>query len=221
MIDQLKIGNKSSYDDFGASVKSRNINPPTKKEVKATVPFSNITYDFTQINGETYWNERELEYVFEITADSPEQLEEKKTAFFAWVMNVIGGELHDPFISDYHFDATFSGIDADDSEIEKSTITVTFAAYPYMIANAATVYDFAVSSAENTGVVVNDSAHPVTPTFVCDVPFSITLNGDVYSVPSGEITDDAVKLAVGNNSVSVISTSGSGKLSIKFRKEVF
>lgn len=221
MIDQLKIGSKSSYDDFGASVKSRTINPPTKKEVKATVPFSNITYDFTQINGETYWNERELEYVFEITADSPEQLEEKKTAFFAWVMNIIGGELHDPFITDYHFDATFSGIDVDDSEIEKSTITVTFTAYPYMIANAATVYDFALSSAVNSGIVVNDSAHPVAPNFVSDVPFSITLNGNVYSVPAGEITDEHVKLMVGNNDVSAVATSGSGKLSIRYNKEVF
>lgn len=55
MLDQLIIGDKSSFDDFDASVSERNISPPKKKEIKETVPFSNVTYDFSKINGELFW----------------------------------------------------------------------------------------------------------------------------------------------------------------------
>ena len=74
MIDQLIIGDKASCDDYGASVASRKIVPPKKKEIKETVPFSNVTYDFSAINGEQYWEERELEYTLEIIAPTPEEL---------------------------------------------------------------------------------------------------------------------------------------------------
>ena len=43
MIDQLIIGGLA---------KSKK-KPPKKKSIKETVPFSNVTYDFTAINGET------------------------------------------------------------------------------------------------------------------------------------------------------------------------
>ena len=69
MIDQLIIGSKKSYDDFGASVSERTIHQPKKKTIKETVPFSNITHDFSGIDGEVYWEERKLEYIFENMPD--------------------------------------------------------------------------------------------------------------------------------------------------------
>ena len=66
MIDQLKIGAIGSYDKFGASVSERKIGNPKKKSIKDTVAFSNKTYDFSKIDGELYWEERPLEYIFEI-----------------------------------------------------------------------------------------------------------------------------------------------------------
>jgi predicted Ser/Thr protein kinase len=80
MLDQLIIGDKGSCDDFEASVKERVIHPPKKKSIKKTIPFSNVTHDFSAINGEVYWEERTLEYIFEIIANSAEELEEKKQA---------------------------------------------------------------------------------------------------------------------------------------------
>ena len=106
MFDQLIIGNKASYDDFGASVAGRTIVPPKKKVVRETVAFSNRVYDFSAINGELYWEEQELEYVLEMTADSPEMLEAKKMAFSSWVMNAADEKIIDPFIAGYHFVGT-------------------------------------------------------------------------------------------------------------------
>ena len=221
MIDQLIIGNIKSYDTFGASVAERKIHQPKKKTIKETVPFSNKTHDFSAIDGEVYWEERILEYIFEILADSPEELEEKKTAFFSWIMNVNNEKLYDPFTKGYYYLATYDDCDPDDSEIEKSTITVTFTAYPYKIADEATVTTQSITTSEKTININNTSSHRITPTFNSTVPFTINVGGSSYAFSSGETTSETVMLEPGINTVKVKSTSSSGTLTISYIEEVF
>lgn len=222
MIDQLQIGNKFSYDDFEANVKERVIGSPKKKSIKDTVPFSNITYDFSKIDGELYWEERTLKYILEIDAMTPEELEEKKIAFKTWVMNVFEEELHDPFIEDFHFIATFDGVDFDDSEIEKTTITVTFSAYPFMIANTKRALEFTIpTSAEAEVRIENDSSHRVTPTLIASVPVSFKYGGTTFSIGAGETTNDSFKLEAGTNTLMIQPVSTSGTLRVEFLEEVF
>lgn len=221
MIDQLIIGDKHSYDDFEASVAERKNNKPKKKIIKETVPFSNETHDFSAINGEPYWEERTLEYVFEITADSAEELETKKQPFLSWIMNVMNEELHDPFIEDYHFLATFSEIADDDSEIEKSTITVKFTAYPYMIANEKRVGIYNLTTTELVIYITNNSSHRVTPTFISDVEYTVVKGNSSYGLPAGELTSDVFMLNPGTTTMKVRSTGASGTLKIEFYEEVF
>jgi len=222
MIDQLQIGNKFSYDDFEANVKERVIGSPPKKTVKDTVPFSNITYDFSKIDGELYWEERPLEYVLEMDATTPEELEEKKLDFKTWVMNVFEEELHDPFIEDYHFIATFNDIVFDDSEIEKTTVTVTFSAYPFMIANTKRAFEFTIpTDAEVEVKIENDSSHRITPTLTASVPVSFKYNGTTFSMASGETTDDSFRLEAGTNTVTIQPVSTGGTLKVEFLEEVF
>lgn len=222
MIDQLKVGEKKSFDEFEASVKERTINKPKKKSIKETVPFSNITYDFSAINGEVYWEERSLEYIFEIIADTPEELEEKKKKFASWVMNMVEVELFDPFISDYHFIATFDDIKEDDEEcVEKSTITVIFTAYPYMLANEPKVISVAcVANTEQEVAILNKSSHRITPTINADVPASIKLGDVTYGVPIGVTTDDSFKLEAGTNVLTILAED-TGSLIFSFTEEVF
>ena len=219
MLDQLQIGDLRSYDDFEASVKERTIKAPKKKSIKETVPFSNKTYDFSKINGEIYWEERNLEYIFEITADNVESLEEKKTHFVSWIMNVFEAELYDPFIPNYHFIATYHDVSFDD-EFEKTTATVTFTAYPYMIANQKKKYVREVSTEEIIIKVLNDSAHRITPTFVCTVPVVVSMEDSSYAIGEGETTDDSFKLKMGVNYLAVKSTE-TGTINIIFAEEVF
>ena len=153
MLDQLRIGDKYSYDDFGASVAERKIGKPKKKTIKETVPHSNITYDFSKINGEIYWEERELQYVLELDAETPEELEDLKIDLSNWLMNVFEEDLFDPFIEGYHFRATYDDIDFDDSEVEKTTATVKFKAYPYMISNEPTKH---IITFGDIGQIVNE-----------------------------------------------------------------
>ncbi len=221
-IDQLVIENTGSYDEFEASVAERKIEAPKKKSIKETVPFSNEIYDFSAINGEVYWEERTLEYVFEITAMSAEKLEEKKQPFVSWIMNIKEAKIYDPFIADFHFVGTFDSISFDDSEIEKSTITVKFTAYPYMIANKKRFFKFNLTeSAAVVKNVFNNSSHRITPTFISDVPVTLEVGGESYSIPAGETTDDSFKLEPGVSAITLQSTGGSGSVTIEFCEEVF
>lgn len=221
MFDQLTIGSISSYDDFEASVKERVISAPKKKIIKETVPFSNETYDFSAINGEIYWEERTLKYVFEIIANTPEELEEKKQPFLAWVMNTNNAEIHDPFIENYHFKGTFNDIDINDSEIEKSTITVTFTAYPYMISDAKRIGIYQLTETETVINITNNSCHRITPTFISDVEYIVIRGGSSFALQAGELTSAVFMFTPGMNTLKIRSTGGSGTLKIEFYEEVF
>lgn len=232
MFDQLIIGDKKSYDDFGASLSKRKIGMPTKKEISETVPYSNITYDFSGINGEVYWNDRELEYTFEMTADTPERLEDLKIAFASWIMNVFEEELHDPFIADYHFKATYKDLSFDDEEgLNKTTATAKFKAYPYKIANIPTAYVFELpANATTTMVIENHSSHRVTA--------AISLSGeDPEGIISGNWADNfgaykiefeysrhsygRVNIPVGALTLEATNTGTTGSVEISFVEEVF
>lgn len=222
MLDQLRIGDKYSYDDFYASVCERHIGKPKKKSIKEKVPYSNTTYDFTAINGEIYWEERELEYILELDADTPEALEELKIELSSWLMNVMQENLYDPFIENYHFKATFEDIDFDDSEVEKTTVTVKFMAYPYMMSNNESSFSFEIPTDEDVTIIVtNKSSHRITPTFIVNVPVTISTSDSSYSISAGETTDDSFCLKEGENEIIIKANAEGGTLTIKFSEEVF
>lgn len=224
MTDQLIIGDKGSFDGFEASLASRTIGMPSKKSIKETVPFSNVTYDFSAIDGEVYWEERELEYVFEIIAPTPERLEELKTAFSDWVMNVFQEEIHDPFIPDHHFIGTFEDIEYDDEEgLEKTTVTVTFAAYPYKIANTQKVYEIECPVAVSpTVIIINDSSHPIVPTIRAETDIVMKVDGERFEIATGEVTNEDLRLHAGAVSITIENGSSKAhKVTILFYEEVF
>ena len=222
MIDQLIIEDKASFDNFGASVRERKINAPTKKTIKETVPFSNITYDFTQINGEPYWEEGSLEYIFEILADTPEELEEKKIAFSNWVMLVQEDKLYDPYLKDYHYVATFTEIDFDDIEVEKSTITVKFSVYPFKISNEKKMYSFDIGAGnEVTTAIINDSSHKIVPTIEATENITITMNNSSYGLSAGTTESENLEFETGVVELTIKNTSeNDATVVISFNEEV-
>ena len=203
-----------------ASLASRKIKMPAKKQIKETVPFSNKTYDFSDINGEVYWEERELEYIFEITAETPELLEELKLKFADWIMNIKDEEIHDPFISDYHFKGTYEDLEFEDDEgLDKTTATVKFLAYPYKISNIPKIYEITVSAGENKKVILNnESSHRVTAIFE-------TMSGENIAVKFNDETISIMSSAqyafMINKGITNINVEGDGVLRITFSEEVF
>lgn len=223
MLDQLKIGKKYSFDDFGASMAKREIKPPMKKSIKETVPFSNVAYDFSAINGEVYWEERELIYTFEIIADNPADLERKKAAFSNWIMNVMGEEIFDPYEPEFHYVGTFEGMDYSDEDcVEKTTATVTFSAYPYKVANNESVYAFIIPA--NAGLAVNvsnASGHKITPEVTCTYGVTIKKGGTNYDFPAGTAKDSVFALAMGENTLFIENSENAVcTVKIAFYREV-
>ena len=205
MLDQLIIGSVASYDEYEASLAERAIGAPKKKEIKETVPFSNLTYDFSKINGELYWEERELTYIFEIFGDDPADLEYKKTAFANWMHNVMEENIYDPYEPDFHFVGTYSDMEFDDDEsIEKTTATVKFTAYPYKIANESTNYVFSIPAGETLAVDArNDSGHRIVPIVDTEVAVTIEKNGLSYVFQAGESSDSIFALEQGDNALEI------------------
>lgn len=224
MFDQLIIGNKASVDDFDASLAGRSIFAPVKKSIKETVPFSNKTYDFSAINGEVYWNERTLEYVFEIIANTPAELECKKAAFSNWIMNVMEEDIFDPYEPGWHYVGTFDSMSYEDDEsVEKTTVTVTFSAYPYKIADSLTIYSIVIPSAsEVKKTVINGSSHRIVPTLIANAAMTIQVGNASYSIPAGEIKDDSFMLSPGATVLTFVNQSSTDcTLNIEFYAEVF
>lgn len=224
MYDQLIIGGIGSCDEFGASLACRETPPPKKKSIKETLPFSNVSYDFSAINGEVYWEERELIYTFEIVADAPQELEEQKAAFANWVMNIANAEIYDPFIEGYHFLGTFESMEYEDTDdIEKCTISVTFLAYPYKIADHVKTYTLNVGAGASSSItVVNNSSHRVQMVITTDGAVTLMLGDTSYSVPAGTITDADLMLSPGNSTIAVKNSGGASvAVSVSFREEVF
>lgn len=224
MLDQLIIGQKASVDDFDASLAKRIIHKPAKKSIKETVPFSNKTYDFSAINGEVYWNERTLEYIFEIVADTPYDLECKKAAFSDWVMNVMEEDIFDPYEPGWHYVGTYDDMSYDDDEsVEKTTATVTFAAYPYKIANKPTVYSIALSASGSGELkIINESSHRLVPVLAANTAVKIIFGTKEYSMAAGEVEDDSIMVHAGANTMTIVNQSAEACIfSVKFYREVF
>lgn len=224
MLDQVRIGDKYSFDDFGASMASREISQPPKKEIKETVPFSNQTYDFSKINGELYWDERELQFVFEIIADNPEDLEHKKSRFSNWIMNVFKEKIYDPFDPDFHYIGTFSDLEyADEDCVEKTTATATFLAYPYKVANKATNFVFAIPARNTKTVdVLNPSGHRIVPVVTADNAITITKDGASYVFAAGASSDSIFTLAMGESQLTIENAESTAcNVQISFICEVF
>lgn len=224
MLDQLIINGVGSYDEYTASLAFRNIKPPAKKEIKETVPFSNQAYDFSGINGEVYWEERDVEFVLEMTAQDPAGLEYKKTRLANWLMNVQTARIFDPHDLDHYFLGTYADMTFEDDEsVEYTVCTVVFKAYPYKIAVKPTTYVVEVpGNTEQTVLVRNESGHPVVPQVKTDVAVTVTLNGLSCVYPAGLSKTSGFKLPPGMLELKVANQQAAAcRTIIQFYEEVF
>lgn len=224
MLDQLIINGVGSYDAFTASLAMRTIKAPAKKEIKETVPFSNQAYDFSGINGEVYWEERELEFVLELTAQDPSGLEYKKTRLANWLMNVQTARIFDPHDLGHYFLGTYADMSFEDDEsVEYTVCTVAFKAYPYKIAVKPTTYVLEVSgNTEQMVLVRNESGHPVIPQVTCSHAVVITLNEVEYTFQAGTVKSSTFKLPPGMLELKVVNQQAAAcRTIIQFYEEVF
>ena len=139
-------------------------------------------------------------------------------------MNIADADIFDPFIDGYHFHGTFDGMNFDDEDsADKSTITVTFKAYPYKIAYSEKAYPFNIGvGGAITLAVVNNSSHRVQMVVTTDGGITMTHDGATYGISDGVTRDAKLMLSPGVNEI-VFLNSGTKAVegAVSFREEVF
>lgn len=211
--DGIRINGLHSQTDFDLSIKARNIGLPSKKTIRQTVPFMNGYYDFGALNGSPNWDERSIQYTFELIADTPTELESYVERVLDWLCNVHDADIFDDTMPNYHWHGSYESCAPtwDDSGMQ-CILAVTFTVHPFKISSVPTVITMTAGS-----YTVKNHGMAVAPIVLSNAAAAIQIGNYVTSIPANEEIKLTIDLARGDNTVIV---TGNGVLQFKFYAEV-
>lgn len=222
---------KHSFDDFGLWIVDKQIDPPTKKRITSSIPYMNGVYDFSQIYGETTYEERSLKYVFEIVEDTKEMLNIKKIEAVNWLMSDGKCYLYDDAIPGFNFSAECVDISFSE-EGTRGKLTAKFTAYPFKISTFQDGHDiwddfnFELDMVQDTKFDVeiirniqlyNNGAIGINPIIICSNDMEIIKGTTTFKFKAGESKSWSFKLDKGLNNLTI---KGTGAIEFKWYKEV-
>ena len=224
--------NKHSYNDFGLKILSRELNPPSKKKIKETLPFMNGSYDFSLLCGENVYEERTIKYVFDFRYKDKIDFFNKKIAITDWLLNSCKEPLYDDLIPGYYFIAECDDSILFDEGYIDCEVTVTFNAYPFKISTLQEGHDiwddlnfeldmfqetkFEIENIKNIQLY-NNGAVGINPIVICSSNMEIIKDTTIYKFTSGETKSWRFKLDKGLNNLII---KGNGRIEFKWYKEV-
>lgn len=213
MTDGIRINGKHSYGDFGLYLKSRNIGSPEKKSIRETVPFMNGYYDFSALNGAPAWNERIIEYSFDVTNDNPVELDNFVSYVLDWLGNVHDADIFDDTVYGYHWHGSYkeANLTWDDSGLQ-AEISVSFVVHPFKIADNPTTHSLTAGT-----YTIANSGMAVAPYVQSDVTAAIQIGSYVSSIPANETVQLEIDLERGDN---IVLITGDGTVTLGYYKEV-
>lgn len=147
--------------DFGECVASRNTGAPSKKTSTKTVPYMSGFYDFSKVYGALAYESREVTYTIDLIGDDREDLQDRKSAIMAWLLNIHDEEISDDDMPGWHFVGSCQSAEWEETEDgEGGTITATFLCQPFIEADEDTEVSVSTgsSSVQNDGQTVNPTA---------------------------------------------------------------
>lgn len=230
-VNGIIKNNKHSFYDFGLWIVNKEIGIPAKKRITTSIPYMNGEYDFSNLYGESFFEERPLKYVFEIVEDTKELLNIKKIKAINWLSSDGKEYIYDDAIPGFKFYAeciktTFS----ENGTIGK--LTVEFTAYPFKISkyNEGNIpwddFNFELDCLQQTKFevsgsksinIINPSSKRIYPTIICSGNFSVIKDGITYKFNAGSTRDWRFILGKGSNNLTI---NGAGTIEFVFRKEV-
>ena len=220
MSRELIIGGKGSFSDFGQCIAGRNIGLPSKRTIKETVPYKNGAYDFSNLIGELIWDEREITYTFDIIGMSIQEVEEQKSEFLNWLMNVQDEDIYDGYKKGYHLHGSYDKASWNENW-EQCELSVTFKVYPYYISNSAIEKKYKLKAGDNTIKLYNGGSHRITPIIETSGPLIITRNNDKFSFETGIFEDDVFELEKGTNTLVITPSEENTIIKFKYVEEIF
>ena len=211
--DGIRINNKHSYGDFGLYLKSRNIGLPEKKSIRQTVPFMNGYYDFSALNGAPAWNERTIEYAFDVTHENPAELDSFVSHVLDWLGNIHDADIYDDTSNGYHWHGSYdeASVSWDDTGLH-AEIKVSFVVHPFKIANEPTTRTMTAGT-----YTINNPGMAVAPIVKSTASAAIQIGTYVTSIPANTLMQLAIDLERGDNTVLI---TGSGTVTFSFYREV-
>lgn len=232
----ITFNGKHSWRDLGFTISEREVGFPEKKKLKVTIPFSNVEYDFSELYGSQAYEPRKLFYSFNVldrNGNSKEKMNVLKTKLINWLMNSKGKQkLYDDAIPGYYFLAEVEGDSSFEENWDTGVLSVTFTAYPFMIAEYPEgndlwdIFNFELDVTQKTDFEVQEELevtliNPGTPDVIPEInaTASMTIIKDdiEYIVTAGVTKDSDFMLKRGENKLKII---GNGKISFTFHKEL-
>ena len=223
--------NLHSFKDFGVTIKSKKIGIASKNKITKTIPFMNGSYDFSLLYGNQVYDDRQLEYVFNLHSTDKVRLGIARNQLVDWLSSGQRQPLIDDEFPSYYFNAECTGISESQSG-NFAEITATFIADPFMYGanyeghDIWDIFNFEEDYAQQTSFTItnptdttiyNPSAISIAPTVICTSDMKVQMNDTTYSFVAGTTKDYRFKLAKGENHMTI---TGQGDIEFKFRKEV-
>ena len=196
--------------DFGLCLNSKELTAPVKKASRVSIPFMHGTYDFSDIYGDVYFEDRELTYLFDVLGDSPADVESTVSAVSDWAAMITNADILDDDIPFWHYrgSCTEIGVERDESGL-MAQLEIKMTIYPFKIAD-----DPCRIRVEIGDNVVANRGHRAQMTVVPDQTMTIQI-GSLKQTFSSETVAD-IALEHGDNVVTVSSGGGS----IEWREEM-
>lgn len=235
---ELKIIEKFDFFDFdsregGWWLVSRSAPSPMEKEILEVIPYSQGVLDFSMINNDRYFNNRDVTYqLIYVGADYPTR-KGLENGLKDKLMTKGIGVINDTHDANLHWLGKCKSVSVDDDQKnQKLTATIVFDCYPYAISDLQegndiwdefnfdsdiaqrTKYDIDGSQTIN---LINIGAH--TADVILIVDGNITVSGEFGNVnlATGTYVDTIVVLTQGANEIRLI---GKGSVEFKWFKEV-
>ncbi|MCM8900622.1 phage tail family protein [Caldicoprobacter algeriensis] len=231
-MTQIIFADKKSYDDFGLVIESFNIQPPSKKKIKQSVPFMNGSYDFSMVgsNGEIVYTERTIKVNFWFSEINRGLLYNKYSQALEWLLGAGQSELIFTDMPDTYFLAEVEEApDFGEVVARLGRFQITFIAEPFRYGvdyegqklwdpfNFETDYmqdtEFDVIGSET--VTIYNPGRPVIPTINVNAAMFATLNNYTVALQQGDNIDRNFMLLPGANVIDII---GTGHIKFLFRK---
>lgn len=130
----IGFNGRHSWYTFHAVISECEKPVPEKKTAEETIPFSNVTYDYSCLNGKQTYEDRTLYYLLSYRADSCTALIRKTNAIVDWLYKPTGRiPLTDDEDEGVHYLAKCTRIGKPDYTGCVCRLPVTFTAYPLKI----------------------------------------------------------------------------------------
>ncbi|WP_254593535.1 phage tail protein [Terribacillus sp. AE2B 122] len=237
MMSGIAFMGKHSFKDFGYTISpDKEIGIAEKQKKLITVPFSNSSYDFSELYGSQTYSSRSLTYPINIVNEgnpSRNALIATRTRLLNWLANSPGKQpLLDDDYPGYYFLAELDQGASFQDDWRTGILTANFTAYPFMIGTRPEGHDiwdefnFELDVAQQVRFDVNRSlmvnllnvgTPDVIPEIITSSAMSLRKGAITLEVPAGRNRSDDFTLESGDN---LITITGTGTIEFVYYKEM-